>query len=69
MERRFERLGYLFVPAPESSDYHLFAKPPERPRTHHLHVCVAGSEHERRPLAVRDYLRARIPRRRRVTRR
>jgi GrpB-like predicted nucleotidyltransferase (UPF0157 family) len=53
-----ERLGYLFVPAPESPDYHLFAKPPERPRTHHLHVCAAGSEHEFRHIAVRDFLRA-----------
>jgi GrpB-like predicted nucleotidyltransferase (UPF0157 family) len=56
---RLERLGYLFVPAPESPDYHLFAKPAERPRTHHLHVCEAGSEHEFRHLAVRDFLRAR----------
>jgi GrpB-like predicted nucleotidyltransferase (UPF0157 family) len=31
--------------------------PPERPRTHHLHVCEAGSEHELRHLAVRDFLR------------
>jgi GrpB-like predicted nucleotidyltransferase (UPF0157 family) len=53
-----ERLGYLFVPAPESPDYHLFAKPAERPRTYHLHVCAAGSEHERRHIAVRDFLRA-----------
>ena len=53
-----ERLGYLFVPAPESPDYHLFAKPPERPRTHHLHVCAAGSERERRHIAMRDFLRA-----------
>jgi GrpB-like predicted nucleotidyltransferase (UPF0157 family) len=53
-----ERLGYLFVTAPESPDYHLFAKPPERPRTHHLHVCGVGSEHELRHLAVRDFLRA-----------
>ena len=53
-----ERLGYLFVPDPASPEYHLFAKPPERPRTHHLHVCEAGSEHERRHLAVRDFLRA-----------
>jgi hypothetical protein len=52
-----ERLGYLFVPAPESPDYHFFAKPPERPRTHHLHVCECGSEHEFRHLAVRDLLR------------
>jgi GrpB-like predicted nucleotidyltransferase (UPF0157 family) len=53
-----ERLGYLFVPAPESPDYHFFAKPPERPRTHHLHVCETGSEHEFRHIAVRDFLRA-----------
>lgn len=52
------RLDYLFVPDPESPDFHFFAKPPERPRAFHLHVCDAGSEHERRHLAVRDYLRA-----------
>jgi len=52
-----EELGYVFVPAPESPDYHFFAKPPERPRTHHLHVCEVGSDHEFRHLAVRDFLR------------
>ena len=52
------RLGYRFAPDPEMPDYHFFGKPPERPRTHHLHVCEAGSEHERRHLAVRDFLRA-----------
>jgi GrpB-like predicted nucleotidyltransferase (UPF0157 family) len=52
------RLGYLFAPAPESPDHHFFAKPPERPRTHHVHVCEHGSEHELRHLAVRDFLRA-----------
>lgn len=53
-----ERLGYLFVAEPASPDYHFFANPPARPRTHHLHVCQAGSEHEFRHLAVRDFLRA-----------
>ena len=53
-----ERLGYLFVPHPAFPDFHFFALPAERPRTHHLHVCEAGSEHERRHLAVRDFLRA-----------
>jgi GrpB-like predicted nucleotidyltransferase (UPF0157 family) len=53
-----ERLGYLFAPGPESPDYHFFARPPQRPRTHHVHVCEAGSEHELRHLAVRDFLRA-----------
>jgi len=53
-----ERLGYLFVPAPQAPDHHFFARPPERPRSHHLHVCEVGSAHEHRHLAVRDYLRA-----------
>jgi GrpB-like predicted nucleotidyltransferase (UPF0157 family) len=53
-----ERLGYLFAPSPESPDHHFFAKPPERPRSHHLHVWEAGSHHELRHLAVRDFLRA-----------
>ena len=53
-----ERLGYLFAPAPESPDYHFFAKPPERPRTYHLHVCETGSEQELRHVVVRDFLRS-----------
>jgi GrpB-like predicted nucleotidyltransferase (UPF0157 family) len=53
-----ERLGYLFAPAPESPDLHFFGRPHERPRTHHVHVCQANGEHERRHLAVREYLRA-----------
>ena len=52
-----ERQGYLFVPAPKSPDHHFFAKPPERPRSYHLHVCAASSEHEFRHIAVRDFLR------------
>jgi GrpB-like predicted nucleotidyltransferase (UPF0157 family) len=53
-----EQLGYLFVAAPQSPDQHFFAMPPERPRSHHLHVCEAGSRNELRHLAVRDFLRA-----------
>jgi GrpB-like predicted nucleotidyltransferase (UPF0157 family) len=53
-----ERLGYLFAPAPDSPGRHFFALPPQRPRTHHLHVVEAGSEHEFRHIAVRDFLRA-----------
>jgi GrpB-like predicted nucleotidyltransferase (UPF0157 family) len=53
-----EDLGYLFAPDPDWPDFHFFGKPPERPRSHHLHVCEAGSEHELRHLAVRDFLRA-----------
>src|SRR3954451_2041537 len=47
-----KRPGYLFVAAPESPDYHFFARPPQRPRTHHLHVCATGSRHEIRHVAV-----------------
>ena len=56
--RPLERLGYLFVPEPGSADFHFFALPAARPRTHHVHVCEAGSGHEHRHLAVRDFLRA-----------
>jgi GrpB-like predicted nucleotidyltransferase (UPF0157 family) len=52
------RLGYRFAPDAEMPDFLFFGRPPVRPRTHHLHVCEAGSEHERRHLAVRDFLRA-----------
>jgi GrpB-like predicted nucleotidyltransferase (UPF0157 family) len=52
-----QRLGYLFVADPDSPDLHFFARPARRPRSHHLHVCEAGGEHELRHLAVRDYLR------------
>jgi len=53
-----ERAGYLFAPDPDWPDYHYFGKPRARPRTIHLHVCEAGSAHEFRHLALRDYLRA-----------
>jgi GrpB-like predicted nucleotidyltransferase (UPF0157 family) len=53
-----ERLCYLLVPNPESPDLHFCAKPADRPRSHHLHVCETRSEHEFRHLALRDYLRS-----------
>lgn len=53
-----DALGYLFVPFPDSPDYHFFGRPRARPRSHHLHVCAAGSREELRHLAVRDFLRA-----------
>jgi GrpB-like predicted nucleotidyltransferase (UPF0157 family) len=52
------RLGYTFIPDPDSPGYRLFAKPATRPRTHHLHVCESAGWHEARHLALRDYLRA-----------
>jgi GrpB-like predicted nucleotidyltransferase (UPF0157 family) len=37
--------------------YPFFKKPAEWPSTHHVHLCVAGSEQERDHLAFRDFLR------------
>jgi GrpB-like predicted nucleotidyltransferase (UPF0157 family) len=56
--RPLERAGYLFAPSPDTPDRRFFARPPERPRSHHVHVCAAGSQAEHRHLAVRDFLRA-----------
>jgi len=51
-------LGYSHVPFGDVDRvYPFFRKPAEWPSTHHLHLCVIGSEHERRHLAFRDYLR------------
>lgn len=54
---RLEGAGYMFVPDPASPGRRFFAKPPRRPRSHHVHVCQAGSSDEFRHLAVRDLLR------------
>jgi GrpB-like predicted nucleotidyltransferase (UPF0157 family) len=53
-----ERLGYLFVPPPESPDYHFFAKPPERPRTYHLHVCASTATARSPEFRARSWTRA-----------
>jgi GrpB-like predicted nucleotidyltransferase (UPF0157 family) len=57
--RPLERLGYLFAYDPTSPAYHFFAKPAQRPRRYHVHVCKADSADELRHAGVRDYLRAR----------
>ena len=53
-----ERIGYGFTDDPEFPDFHFFGRPRRRPRRFHVHVCEAGGAHERRHLAVRDYLAA-----------
>jgi len=52
------RLGYVHVPlGAVDLDYPFFQKPSAWPTTHHIHLCVLASEHERRHLDFRDYLR------------
>ena len=53
-----EGLGYVFEFDPEFPDLHFFGHPEERPRRFHVHVAEAGSRHEIRDLAVRDFLRS-----------
>jgi hypothetical protein len=56
-----EGLGHLHTPYPDPDGvvrYPFFGKPPTRPRAFHIHVAQAGSHHERRHLAVCDFLRA-----------
>ena len=52
--------GYTHVVLDPAFDhlYPFFAKPLAWPRTHHVHLCIAGSREEARHLAFRDYLRA-----------
>lgn len=53
------QLGYTHIPfGAVDAVYPFFRKPDAWPSTHHIHLCVQGSEHERRHLAFRDYLRA-----------
>ena len=55
-------IGYTHVPLGDVDRvYPFFQKPSAWPSTHHIHLCVLGSNHERRHLAFRDYLRDHPP--------
>ena len=55
---RLADLGYTHFPLGEFDlVYPFFKRPAEWPSSHHVHLCVSGSEQERNHLAFRDYLR------------
>jgi GrpB-like predicted nucleotidyltransferase (UPF0157 family) len=52
-------IGYVHVPLGEFDlVYPFFQKPAEWPASHHVHLCAAGGEQERKHLAFRDFLRS-----------
>ena len=53
-----KQLGYThFALGDFDLVYPLFKRPYTWPSTHHVHLCVSGSEQERDHIAFRDYLR------------
>jgi GrpB-like predicted nucleotidyltransferase (UPF0157 family) len=59
LTQRLASVGYLHVPLGDFDRvYPFFQKPHAWPTTHHVHLCVAGGEQERRHLLFRDRLRA-----------
>lgn len=58
LEEELAELGYMHVDLGAfDRAYPFFTKPSIWPCTHHVHLCVAGSQQERNHLAFRDYLR------------
>jgi len=51
-------LGYISRPVPERPESPFFTRPAVKPRSHNLHVAIAGSKRVKSLLAFRDYLRA-----------
>lgn len=50
--------GYVHVPVGEwDRVYPFYQRPAMWPTTHHVHLCIIGSEQERAHLAFRDFLR------------
>jgi GrpB-like predicted nucleotidyltransferase (UPF0157 family) len=58
LAKRLEGLGYThFALGDFDLVYPFFKRPAGWPSTHHVHLCVSGSEPERVHIAFRDYLR------------
>ena len=52
-------IGYVHILLGEFDlVYPFFQKPAGWPASHHVHLCVAGGEQERKHLAFRDFLRS-----------
>jgi len=53
-----KQLGYAHFPLGEFDlVYPFFKRPSSWPSTHHVHLCVSGSEQEQNHIAFRDFLR------------
>ncbi len=60
LERHVEAmadLGYTHLEHLDDVIYPFFHRPEGWPHSHHVHLCEAGGEEERRHLAFRDFLR------------
>lgn len=57
-EGLLKQLGYAHFPLDEFDlVYPFFKRPSNWPSTHHVHLCVSGSDQECTHIAFRDYLR------------
>jgi GrpB-like predicted nucleotidyltransferase (UPF0157 family) len=50
-------LGYTHVSHPDDATHPFLHRPSTWPHSHHIHLCEAGGQEERRHLAFRDFLR------------
>lgn len=55
--RQLSAAGYAHVPVEGFEDYPFYRRRDDAGQVLHVHLCVAASHHERRHLAIRDYLR------------
>ena len=55
--RPLQAIGYVQRPVTERPDSPFFTRPAVKPRTHNVHIAVAGGRRARSLIDVRDYLR------------
>jgi len=58
-KEKLSQAAYKYLPTdpPLGDVYPFFHKPARWPTTHHVHLCLLGSDEERKHLAFRDWLR------------